>query len=186
MRLCPLKVKVERSFREKNGVEMIYTALVKVGFCDLKRALKSCMYQIGMWAVRIWQNRLPTVWTNQKQKLGKRNLRWCFLQLPRDLPSDFVPLLSERVTLCTQFSFRDLISLLSQAGTNLSQKSRNSQVCVMQIVLENIIRKDVGRWHTLLTASPPGLNLLATAPLNIITATIPKGGLGQTLFLFGF
>ena len=34
----------------------------------------------------------------QKQKIDKMTLRWCFLQLSRDLTSDFVPLLSEWVT----------------------------------------------------------------------------------------
>ena len=38
------------------------------------------------------------MWKSPKQSVDKMTPRWCFFQLSRDLHSDFVPLLSERVT----------------------------------------------------------------------------------------
>ena len=63
----------EWPFRE-SGAERIYTALVKVDFSHLKCVLKSCIGQHGLWAVRIQQNRQPTMWT--KSKTIKELIKW--------------------------------------------------------------------------------------------------------------
>ena len=49
-----IKVTTKWPFLEEgNGAERIYSAIVKVYFCHLKRVLKSFLGQSGLWAVRI-------------------------------------------------------------------------------------------------------------------------------------
>ena len=71
------KVLVEWTFSRQLELKgLIYTALVKVGFCPFNRGLKSCSGRNGVWAVWKWQNRRRTMWTIQKQSIHKMIPRW--------------------------------------------------------------------------------------------------------------
>ena len=89
---------VERSLRE-HGAERTYPALVKVGFRHLKRVLKSVIGRTGRWAggKNVIESTPYHVNIIKTKIMDTMTPRWCFLQLSRDLPSDFVLLLSERV-----------------------------------------------------------------------------------------
>ena len=49
----------------------MFTVLANVDFCDLKCVFNSFTDQNGMRAVRIWHNKLPTMWTTKMIKLIK-------------------------------------------------------------------------------------------------------------------
>ena len=120
-----------------NGAERSYAALVKVEFCNLKCVLKSFIVQNGLLAVRIGYDRRPTMW--KKKSKNSKLINWpladVFLQLSRDLTSDFVTLLWEWVT--------SIISIQISINSSLCRIIRANAISFCAVRFQHIIATSV-------------------------------------------